>query len=189
MARRHRKPDPAFDLLAEHEGEQKIAAADALHLGERQQRRRHRRGRMDHRRHMGVAEVEHVGARRVEEGRAQGVDALATADNCRLLAAGEWKRATASAISIVSLRQPVSAKQRNSSASAWPDARPAAGRSSHRVSTTKLGQLLGNARIVQHIALAKAATSIDRPAQKRKLRAKAEQSWRVSPQPQSILLI
>src|SRR5271156_157082 len=89
MARRHRKPDAALDLLAKHESKNEIAAANALQLAERQQRRRERRGRMYHGRDMGIAEVEHVGAGGIEKRRAQRVDALAPSDNRRLPAAGE----------------------------------------------------------------------------------------------------
>ncbi len=46
---------------------------------------------MDRRRHMGVAEVEHVGAGGIEERGAERIDALAPAEQCRLLAAGECR--------------------------------------------------------------------------------------------------
>jgi hypothetical protein len=42
---------------------------------------------MDRRRHMGIAEVEHIGAGGIEERGGQCIDALAPADQCRLLAA------------------------------------------------------------------------------------------------------
>ena len=53
------------------------------------QRRHQRRGRMDRRGHVGIAKVEHIGAGGVEERRAERIDALAPADQCRLLAARE----------------------------------------------------------------------------------------------------
>src|SRR5205807_2678378 len=77
MARRDDAADPAFDLEAEDESAQQLGAADPPELGEREQRRRYRRGRMDHRSEMSVAKVEHVGAGGIEEGRAQRIDALA----------------------------------------------------------------------------------------------------------------
>ena len=89
MARRHRKPDAAFHFLAEHESQKQIAAAYALQLGDRQQCRRQGRGRMDRSRHVGIAEIEHIGARGIEKRRAERIDALVPADQSRLPAAGE----------------------------------------------------------------------------------------------------
>ena len=91
MLGRDGKADAAFDLLPDREAEQQVAPADAPQFGERQQRRRNRRGRMDHGAQMGVAEVVDIGAGGVEEGGAQRVDALATPDDGRLLAAGELR--------------------------------------------------------------------------------------------------
>ena len=59
-------------------------------------------------RQMGVAIVEDVGARRVEEGRAQRIDALAAADHRRLRPPENWA-SDLSAISTGSVRQPASA--------------------------------------------------------------------------------
>ena len=87
MARRDREPDAAFHFLAEDERDNEIAAAHRLELGERQQRRRQWRGRMDRSRHMGVAEVEHIGAGGIKERGGQCIDALAPADQRRLPAA------------------------------------------------------------------------------------------------------
>jgi hypothetical protein len=89
MAGRDGVADPAFELDAEPEGEQQLGAAHASQLGQREQRRRHRRGRMNDGRKMGVAEIEHVGAGRVQKGRAQGIRALAAADDGRLPAIGK----------------------------------------------------------------------------------------------------
>ena len=45
---------------------------------------------MDRGRHMGIAEVEHIGARGIEKRRVERVDALAPADQARLAAAGKF---------------------------------------------------------------------------------------------------
>jgi hypothetical protein len=49
MAGRDREPDSGLDLVAEDKGQQKIGPAHLPQFGQRQQRRRDRRGRMDHR--------------------------------------------------------------------------------------------------------------------------------------------
>jgi len=80
-----------IDPLPEHEGEDRITAADALKLAQRQQSRRQRRGGMNDRRHMGIAEIEHIGARGIEKRRVQRVDPRAPADNRRLSSAGKGR--------------------------------------------------------------------------------------------------
>jgi hypothetical protein len=90
MSGRNRAADPAFDLEAKDESQQQLGARHAPQLGERQQGGRERRGRMDDGGQVGVAVVEDVGAGGVEEGGAQGIDALAAADDRRLLAAGKF---------------------------------------------------------------------------------------------------
>ena len=90
VAGRDGAADPALQLDAEQEGEQQVGPGHAPQLCQRQQRRRHRRGRMDHGRQVGVAEIEHVGAGRIQEGRAQRIDALSAADDGRLSAVGEF---------------------------------------------------------------------------------------------------
>ena len=45
---------------------------------------------MDRGRHMGIAEVEHIGARGIEKRGVERVDALAPADQARLAAAGKF---------------------------------------------------------------------------------------------------
>ncbi len=77
VRRRHRQPDAARNLLADHQREQEVAAADHLRLGERQQRGHDRRGRVDRGRHVGIAEIEHVGARGIDEGSGQRIEPLA----------------------------------------------------------------------------------------------------------------
>ena len=69
----------ACDLVAEDEGEQQIGPAHLAQFGERKQRRRHRRGRMDHGAQMRVAEIMDIGGGGIEEGRAQRIDALGRA--------------------------------------------------------------------------------------------------------------
>jgi tripartite-type tricarboxylate transporter receptor subunit TctC len=90
MARRDRKPDAGLYLVAEDEGDQQIGSAQPPQFGERQHRRRHRRGRMNHRAQMGVAEVMDIGAGGVEKGRTQRIDALGAPDHGRLLAIREF---------------------------------------------------------------------------------------------------
>ena len=92
MARRDRKADAGLDFIAEDEAEQQLAATHLLQLGERQQRRRHRRGRMDHGAQMGVAEVVDIGAGGVEESRGERIDALAAPDHGRLPAAAKFRK-------------------------------------------------------------------------------------------------
>jgi hypothetical protein len=89
VAGKDRAADPAFDLDAEHEGCEQIATGDRPQLGEREQRRRDRRGRMNGGRDVGIVEIEDVGARRVQERRAQRVHALVAADDDRLPAIGK----------------------------------------------------------------------------------------------------
>jgi hypothetical protein len=89
MAWRHRKPDSAFNLGAEHESENEIAAAHASEFTEREQGRGHRGGRVNYGRHVGVAEVEHIGARGIEKGGGKRIEAFAAPDHRRLLAAGK----------------------------------------------------------------------------------------------------
>ena len=86
---RDRIAEPAFDLDAEHEGVQQRRAGDRLRLGEREQRRRDRRGRMDDGRVMRVVEVEHVPARRVDECGAQHVEPVAPADHAGVARTGK----------------------------------------------------------------------------------------------------
>ena len=81
MAGGNRASDPAFELDAENECQQQLGAGHRPQLGEREQRRGDRRGRMDDRRNMGVAEIERIGARRVQECRAQAIHAFAAADD------------------------------------------------------------------------------------------------------------
>jgi hypothetical protein len=89
MARRHRKPDPAFNLGAEHESENEIAAAHASQFAKRKKGRGHRRGRVNHGRHVGVAKVEHIGARGIEKRGGKRIEAFAASDHGRLPAAGK----------------------------------------------------------------------------------------------------
>ena len=65
------------------------APRHAPQLGEREQRRRDRRGRMNDGRNVGVVEIERVGARRVQERRAQGIHAFASTDDGGLPALGK----------------------------------------------------------------------------------------------------
>ena len=97
MARRHASPMRHSISWPSTKASREIAAAHGLQLGQRQQRRRHRRGRMDRGRHMGIAEVEDIGAGGIEERCIERIDALAPADDRRLLAAGK-RRSDASAI-------------------------------------------------------------------------------------------
>ena len=87
VAGRDGAADPAFDLDAQHEGQQQLGSGDAPHLGQRQQRRRHGRGRVYDGGEMRVAIVEDVGAGAVQEGGAQRIDAVGAADDGGLLAA------------------------------------------------------------------------------------------------------
>ena len=85
MAGRDRKTNARLHFVAEDEGEQQLGPAHLSQLGEREQCRRHRRGRMDHRPHMGIAEVVDVGARCIEECCGERIEALAASDHGRLL--------------------------------------------------------------------------------------------------------
>jgi hypothetical protein len=90
MVGRDRQADAGLYLIAEDEGEQQIGPAHPPQFGERQQRRRHWCGWMDHGAQVGVAEVMDIGAGGVEEGRAQRIDAFGAPDHGRLLATGEF---------------------------------------------------------------------------------------------------
>ena len=81
VRRRDRIADPARDLDADRERIEQIDAAHALQLRQRVERRHDRRGRMDHGRQMGVAEVVDIGAGRVEKRRVERVGALLAADD------------------------------------------------------------------------------------------------------------
>src|SRR5437764_10746226 len=89
MAWRHRQPDPAFDFDAEYESEDEIATSDAPEFAKREQSGGERRGRVDHRRHMGVAEVEHIRARGIEKGGRKRIEAFAAPDHGALFDAGK----------------------------------------------------------------------------------------------------
>ena len=141
MARRDRKPDAGLNLVAEDEGEQQIRPAHLPQFGQRQQRRRHRRGRMDHGAHMGVAEIMDVGAGGIEERRAQRIDALGCGRRWSPACRRRIRRASAARSRPARCGSPPAPPRRNSSASVWPDAAPADGMSSHRVSTTKRARL------------------------------------------------
>jgi len=90
MAGRDGAADPAFDLDAENECQQQVDAAHAAQLGEREQRRRHRSGRMDDGGNVGVAKIEHIGGSRVEERGTQRIRALAAANHGRLAVPGKF---------------------------------------------------------------------------------------------------
>jgi hypothetical protein len=81
MRRRDRIADPARHLDADRKRIEQIGTAHALQLGHRIKRRHDRRGRMDHRRQVCVAEVVDVGAGRIEKGRVENVGALFAAND------------------------------------------------------------------------------------------------------------
>ena len=89
MRGRDRQRDARLHFLAQHERGEQVRPTHAAHLGERQQRGRDGRSRMDHGAHMRIAEVEHVRAGGIEKRSAQHVDALTAADHRRLPAAGK----------------------------------------------------------------------------------------------------
>ena len=89
VLRRDRKPDACLDLVADHQGEQSVFPAHLPELRKREQRRRDRRGRMDHGAQMGVAEIVDIGGRGVEKGRAQRIDSLVAANYRGLFSAGK----------------------------------------------------------------------------------------------------
>ena len=68
---------------------QQIGAAHAATRAQRKQRRSNRGGRMDHRRNMGIVEVEHVAAGGVQKGGRQCIRPLPTPDDRRLACARE----------------------------------------------------------------------------------------------------
>ena len=81
VVRVYRVADPALDLDAQHERVHEVFAADRTVLGEGQDCRAHRAGRMDHRLQVGVVEVEHVRADAVEQRGMQDVEPLAAAEH------------------------------------------------------------------------------------------------------------
>ena len=83
MLRRNRQTNARLHLIAEDEGKQQLRPAHLAQLGEREQRRGHRRGRMDHGAQMRVTEIMDIGRCRVEEGGAQRIDALGPPDHGR----------------------------------------------------------------------------------------------------------
>ncbi len=91
MAGRDHAADPAFDLEAENEGEQQRLAADFAQLGQCERGRCDRRGGMDHRREMRIAEVEDIGAGGIQERRAERIDAVVAPDDGRLRAARKFR--------------------------------------------------------------------------------------------------
>ena len=90
MAGGDRPSDPAFELDAKNERQQQLGAGQRPQLGEREQRRGDRRGGMNDGRNVGVAEIERIGARGVQECRAQGIHAFAPADDGGLPAVGKF---------------------------------------------------------------------------------------------------
>lgn len=73
---RYAVPDAARDLYSQNEGMQGGGTRTSLHFGQCQDRRRHRRSRVDDRAQMRVVIVEKIGARRVDETCTQDIDAF-----------------------------------------------------------------------------------------------------------------
>ena len=114
---------------------------------------------------MGVAEIEHIGAGRVEKRRAQRIDTLGPADDRRLPAAGKWRQRLQQRLDgvVAAAGQRHGEKIHRRALGLMHDlCRQIVPSQAH----DELGQFLGHAWIVQHRIPAKRRLSIDRAAQK-----------------------